>query len=186
MSKDLCEYIILDVETTGLDHKSDYIVQIAWMCLDREMKRLDYPGSCASAFVHTFIPIDQWTARGFHKGTGFLARYEAEAAAGRLCAPGLLDDLLVSIVRDKVVLTGNQVEGFDSHFLERQMPAFYAKTKWALNVSAVRSIYCSARGISTHRVKDAFGFNHDAMGDVEACYKELQFYRKMFEEGPKT
>lgn len=179
------EYIVVDCETTGLDRVNDELLQVAWMLLDKEMQPLSpmaHPMAQGQAFVGTRLPMREWTALPFHQGTGFVQHYVGEAEAGRLVDPAALDAHLCSFVRPKIAYVGNQVEGFDRRFFERQLPGFWQLGYSCVNVSAVRAVYAAARGVSSSRIKEGFGFNHDAWGDVVACYKELQFYKGLLKE----
>lgn len=175
-------YFVTDVETTGLDRDTDDILQIAWMLLNADFVPINKPHSFGSYFVKTDKPHMSWTAKEFHDKTGFSKQYDDALVSGKnIVDVKTMDVVLSNIVKQGCIVVGNQVESFDLAFFRRLLPETVKLFSHnIINVSSVRDLYAQARGISRYRIKDSFGFNHSAWGDVCACHKELLFYRNLF------
>lgn len=174
-------YCVLDTETTGLNKQTDELLEIAWMLCDEDYVPILKPHAYGSVFVKCDRPSNTWTAHDFHSKTGFLKRYTEACAAGKCIDANSVDLALSLAVRQDVILIGNNAEGFDIHFLLRQMPRLAAKFKYfIINVSSTREVYCTARKCSRYKVKESFAYDHSAFGDVIACHRELLFYRALF------
>ena len=171
-------YCVLDIETTGLVAAEDDILQIAWALLDTGMRPLPSAPAYGALWLATERLPPTWGACRFHTTSGLLERWSV--AEGKL-PRGVAETVLSSLVPQGCILVGNQVENFDRVFLKVHMPILEKKFSHnTINVSSIRDVYCQVRGISRHKARETFGFNHDAYGDVCSCIKELNFYRSIF------
>lgn len=180
------KYVVLDTETTGFVPASDDILQIAWALLDKDYQPIIARQAFGAAFVATDKLYEEWGALSFHEGTGFMARYRQVAEKRVAIHKTMVEACLGMIIPQGCIPIGNQVESFDRAFLRVHMPGLEARLSYKnINVSSIRELYTHARGVSRQKVQEAFGFNHDAWGDVCACIRELSFYYGLMVEKKK-
>lgn len=120
------EYVWLDKETTGIDPKTNSILEVGIIITDRkdnilaEFQTLVQPQQAHLDNMNEFV-------RNMHTESGLLA--ELEAASGDVPSRGEAEQAIVDFLksRDKppkmLVPTGNNVQKFDLAFAAEHMPA---------------------------------------------------------------
>ena len=166
--------LILDLETTGLNPDDSEPIQVAFAIGDT---------APVAFFLDVQLPLEKWTALKFHQETGFLQKYLTLREKKAPMVPlQLLDAALCAAIPPGCVLVGNQPQ-FDLSFLKKHAPNFAKSLSYRMvNVSSIRDVYCDANGKNRNKVREGFGFTHDALDDVNACRREIAYYARLLKE----
>ena len=180
--------IWVDCEMTGLDLRSDALVEIAVLVTDSELTVL---GEGVDLVI---VPPDEALTgmgprvRQMHTESGLLDRL-----AGGTSLPDATEHVLAYVhahVPDlkKTPLAGNSVH-VDRAFLARDMPAFENALHYRnVDVSTVKELARRWYPRSYFASPKKSG-NHRALGDILDSIRELQYYRRTIfvpEPGPDT
>lgn len=153
--------IILDVETTGLDHQKDEIIEIGIL-------KFDYfpDGSVAglrdvlTAFNEPAVPISQDITD--------LTGITDEMVAGHR-----IDEAAVSAFVDDAVIVIAHNSSFDRKFAERYWPIFERKA-WGCSMTEVEWRKHGFEGARLGYLLNGTGFFHKAHRAVDDCYALLE------------
>ncbi len=180
--------IWVDCEMTGLDLRSDALVEIAVLVTDSELTVL---GEGVDLVI---VPPKQALAdmservATMHAESGLLDRL-----AGGVSLPDATDQVLAYVrahVPDlkRTPLAGNSVH-VDRAFLARDMPAFENAVHYRnVDVSTIKELARRWYPRSYYASPAKTG-NHRALGDILDSIRELQYYRRTIfvpEPGPDT
>lgn len=193
-------HIVLDLETSGIEHEHGFILEIAAMALD---ENLDEIGTFHS-YVDQGYDIEEESL--YEQGA-----WELHQESGLIDDMSLLESIPNQwVVQDEFrewatdfpgdehrkdqdgnvwprILVGNNVESFDLRWLNEHMPRITDMFHYRpINVSSLRRVASLAIGVDQRELKEAIGFgDHRAMDDVRCCVAELRHYRDMMTYGSK-
>lgn len=148
--------IVLDTETTGLDHELDQVIELGMVkfhfasdgCIGPIVDRFQ-------AFQEPESPLSDEIARL----TGL--------TAGDLCGQAIDPDAVAEFVREAALVIAHNA-AFDRPFAER-LSASFAKVPWACSAT---DINWKAEGVSSYRLENLlghFGYFHDAHRAIADC-----------------
>lgn len=153
--------ILLDTETTGLDHARDEIIELGMVKFDYLADgRIVGVRDIFSAFNEPSIPIPP----------------EITAITGitdEMVAGHRIDDAAVSAFVDDAVITIAHNSGFDRKFAERYWPIF-ERMAWACSATEVDWRRHGFAGAQLGYLLNAAGFFHQAHRAVDDCHALLE------------
>lgn len=186
MSAPCLAYVVVDLETTGLDEHADEIIEVAAVGLSADLE---------TELFRISEPV-AWTARGrerFYSSEYAETLIDMHTRSGLLHAlsrPGVkslaeVEQIVLDAIaehgnpHDKPTLAGSGVSHFDDRFLPVHTPGlwnalFYAPT----DVGGFRRFYLKQTGTLLTEVNDAK--THRALDDVECHIEELKAFRDVF------
>ncbi len=178
MAQDPQNLIWIDLEMTGLDPQNDFILEIATVVTDKDLKVLaEGPVLAVQQPGEALARMDDWNQKQ-HGGSGLIQRVREssvdEAEAERLT----LEFLAQWVPARASPMCGNSICQ-DRRFLYRCMPRLEAFFHYRnLDVSTVKEL--AARWAP--ELKEAFkkNNNHLALDDILESIAELRFYRERF------
>ncbi len=178
MAQDPQNLIWIDLEMTGLDPQNDFIIEIATVVTDKDLKVLaEGPVLAVQQPVEALARMDDWNQKQ-HGGSGLLQRVR-ESSVDEAKAECLTLEFLAQWVPPRTSpMCGNSICQ-DRRFLYRCMPKLEAFFHYRnLDVSTVKEL--AARWAPD--LKDAFkkNNNHLALDDILESIAELRFYRERF------
>jgi len=165
----MSDYLWLDAEMTGLNHKTCRIVEVA--CILTKEDLVPYASFERIIYQNPFVGWEQ-VAKEMHEKSGLYDRVMYEGIHERV-AIGQLDNFLSTHLDRRVGnLAGNSVH-FDRLFIMEQWPAlmkFFSHR--ILDVSSFK-IYAEGLGVKKF---DLNAPAHRAMDDIEHSIKEFKYY----------
>jgi DNA polymerase-3 subunit epsilon len=165
--------IILDVETTGLDHTKDEIVELG-------MVRFSYSAAdVVTAITGTFQAFREPSVPISPEITD-LTGITNEMVAGQRIEKAAVDDF----VRDANVVIAHHA-GFDRQFAERLNPAFIEKP-WACSMSEVDWRKHGFVGANLGYLLAGCGLFHDAHRAVDDCHAVMEILANPLPGGSAT
>jgi oligoribonuclease len=176
MTQDASNLIWIDLEMTGLDTASDFIIEIATIVTDSQLNILAEGPVLAIHQPDTVLnAMDEWNTRQ-HAGSGLTERVRKspldEEAAERLT----LEFLARYVPPNASPMCGNSICQ-DRRFLARCMPELERYFHYRnLDVSTVKELAKRwSPNILSGFVK---GGSHLALDDTRDSIRELQYYRE--------
>ncbi|MBR1002439.1 MULTISPECIES: 3'-5' exonuclease [Bradyrhizobium] len=153
--------ILLDTETTGLDHRTDELIELGMVKFDYTPDgRIAGVRDTFSAFNEPSVPIPaEITA---------LTGITDEMVAGHR-----IDDAAVSAFVDGSVITIAHNSGFDRKFAERYWPVFEQKA-WACSATEVDWRKHGFAGAQLGYLLNGAGYFHQAHRAVDDCHAPLE------------
>lgn len=153
--------ILLDTETTGLDHAKDEIIELG-------MVKFDYtPDGRIVGVRDTFSAFNEPSAPISAEVTALTGITE-EMVAGRK-----FDDAAVTAFAESGVITVAHNSSFDRRFVERYWPVFEHKA-WACSMSEIDWRKHGFAGAQLGYLLNGVGYFHQAHRAVDDCHALLE------------
>lgn len=170
----------MDLEMTGLDPRTDVILQVAAIITDKDLNPLEsysadvWQPEAALAAMSPFV-------RAMHEKTGLLERVRASTLE-----LARVEQKVVELVSDycsfRPVLCGNTIHS-DRKFIDKYMPALAGYLHYRMvDVSSLKVLAGLWLPKSDGYAKPEGG-KHDALFDVEQSIAELAHYRRVMMRG---
>lgn len=120
-------YVVLDIETTGLDPQNDQILEVGAIAVDDKLEEL----SRFHTLIHCDLPIERWknlaeVVKHMHTVNGLWGQCANPWLESEAMADLALHAWLEQHAGPQVILMGNSVH-FDHAFLKARFPATAAK-----------------------------------------------------------
>lgn len=165
----MADYIWLDAEMTGLNHKTCRLVEVAVILTKEDL--VPYASYESVIYQNPNVGWEQ-VAMEMHKKSGLFDRIQNEGHDERDVIKSLDAFLTGHLDRRQAPLAGNTVH-FDRKFIEEQWPALMKFfTHRILDVSSFK-IYAEGLGVKRF---DLNAPAHRAMDDIEHSLKEFAYY----------
>lgn len=164
------KFFWVDLEMTGLDDKTDTILEVAVVITDLAFKEIDRYSRVVFQPPFVLENMNDWCKK--HHGESGLT---AEVPNGTPLAQ-VEKELLALVAKhypseEKIVLVGNSIHN-DRRFIDRYLPEFAKKLHYRLiDVSSFKEIYRERYGIKVEKANA-----HRAVGDILESIKELEKY----------
>lgn len=173
--------IWIDLEMTGLDHKSDQIIEIATVITDAELNTLaEGPVIAIQTAQHYLDGMDEWCTT-HHGNSGLTKRVQESDISMREAELQTIEFLKDWVYKGKSPMCGNSICQ-DRRFLIEQMPeleqCFHYRN---LDVSSLKelAVRWAPNVYSAFKKKGT----HLALDDIYESIEELKHYRKgLFKE----
>ncbi len=168
----------LDLETTGLNHNVDKILQIACVLTDTTTNTVyfskDYVIKCDQT---TLQQMDEWCIRQ-HTASGLCAKALNSTSTIQEVELDIINNLNLHVaIRNTVYLAGNSVH-FDKSFLTSHMPTLSKRLSHRiLDVSSV-SLFVKHNNEEVHNSRPQKQHLHTAMEDILESIEEYRYYIK--------
>ena len=168
----------LDCEMTGLDPRTERIIEIAVVVTDAQLQvRIPGPVLVIHQSDELLNAMDAWN-KGTHGRSGLIERVKASTLTEAEAEEQLLAFLRQYIPKGKVPLCGNSI-GQDRRFLALYMPKLEAYFHYRnLDVSTLKELARRWKPEVVSSFKKAQ--RHTALADVLESIDELQHYRQHF------
>ncbi|KUJ74784.1 oligoribonuclease [Thiomicrospira sp. XS5] len=168
--------IWIDLEMTGLDHKTDQIIEIATVVTDAELNVLgEGPVIAIQTEQHYLDGMDEWCTT-HHGNSGLTKRVQESNISMRESELQTLEFLKDFVPKGKSPMCGNTICQ-DRRFLIEQMPELEAFFHYRnLDVSSLKELArrWAPSVYSSHKKKGA----HLALDDIYESIEELKHYRQ--------
>lgn len=178
MAQDSNHLIWIDLEMTGLNTETDYIIEIATIVTDSELNILaEGPVFAIHQPDTTLNAMDEWNTRQ-HGRSGLTARVRESRIDERSAEQATLAFLQAFVPAGKSPMCGNSICQ-DRRFLARHMPELERYFHYRnLDVSVFKEL---ARRWAPE-IYNGFSKEptHLALDDVRDSIRELQYYRERF------
>ncbi|MGH3595361.1 MAG: oligoribonuclease [Mycobacterium sp.] len=168
----------IDCEMTGLDLRSDKLIEIAVLVTDAELNIL---GEGIDVVIHTddaalSSMIDVVTE--MHTRSGLIEEVRASTVDVAAAETMVLDYVREHVKQAKTApLAGNSI-ATDRGFIARDMPALDSFLHYRMiDVSSVKEL-CRRWYPRIYYGQPAKGLAHRALADIHESIRELQFYRR--------
>ncbi len=169
--------IWIDLEMTGLNTDSDYIIEVATIVTDAELNILaEGPTIAVHQAEETLLAMDAWNTRQ-HNQSGLVKRVLESPHSAADAEDKTLEFLEKFVSAGISPMCGNSICQ-DRRFLHRLMPRLEQYFHYRnLDVSSVKEIVSRwYPGKATFEKESA----HLAMEDIRDSINELKFYRANF------
>ncbi len=167
--------IWIDLEMTGLEPQTDFIIEIATLITDSQLNLLaEGPVLAIHQSDAVLAAMDDWN-RKQHGESGLTARVRASSVNEREAETRTLEFLSQYVPKGKSPICGNSICQ-DRRFLARCMPELEAYFHYRnLDVSTIKELarrwYPNLKGFSKTST-------HLALQDIRDSIEELRFYRE--------
>lgn len=168
----------IDMEMTGLDPDSDYVLEIATIVTDSDLNVIaEGPVIAVHQPDDVLDAMDEWCTKT-HGESGLTARVKASTISVEEAEQQTLDFLAEHVKEGESPLCGNSV-GQDRRFMYRYMPKLEDYLHYRIiDVSTLKEL------AKRWNPESLNGFNkagtHKALDDIRESIAELQHYRKTF------
>lgn len=178
MAQDTQNLVWIDLEMTGLDPDTDFIIEIATVVTDKELNVLAQgPVLAVRQSEFALAAMDDWNQR-HHRQSGLIDRVKASDITDTEAERQTLEFLKKWVPERTSPMCGNSICQ-DRRFLYRYMPELEAYFHYRnLDVSTLKEL--AARWAPM--LKDGFKKKsaHMAFDDIIESIEELRFYREHF------
>ena len=169
--------IWIDLEMTGLDPLSDYIIEIATIITDSQLNLIQSGPVIA---IHTdnsvLAEMDDWNTRQ-HSKSGLLDRVRKSRVKTPEAEQQTLDFVSRYVQADTSPMCGNSICQ-DRRFMARLMPKLEAYFHYRnLDVSSVKMLVNRWAPDKDQFTKEP---SHLALDDIRDSIEELRFYRERY------
>ncbi len=160
----------IDLEMTGLDEKTDVIIEVAVIVTDLDFNALETYNEAVFQNQTALDGMDDWCKKT-HGESGLTERVKTGKPLAKT-----EEDLLAIVARhfasdERVVLCGNSV-GNDKRFIDKYMPTLAKKLHYRiLDVSSFKVIFKSKYNIKFEKKK-----SHKALEDIQESINEIKAY----------
>lgn len=178
MAPDPNNLIWIDLEMTGLDTGSDYIIEIATVVTDANLTILaEGPVLAIHQAEHVLDAMDEWNTRQ-HGRSGLVERVRMSNVDEREAERRTLEFLANWVPPGRSPMCGNSICQ-DRRFLARCMPELERFFHYRnLDVSTLKELARRwAPRVLEGLTKDS---SHQALSDIHDSIRELQHYREYF------
>jgi oligoribonuclease len=165
----MTDYLWLDAEMTGLNHKNCRLVEVACFLTKEDLK--PYASWEAVIYQNPNVGWEQ-VAKEMHQKSGLFERIQKEGIDERQAIDELTGFLGAHLQRRQCNLAGNTVH-FDRKFIEEQWPSLM--TFFTHRILDVSSFKIYAEGLGVKRF-DQNAPAHRAMDDIQHSLKEFAYY----------
>ncbi|MBK8182676.1 MAG: oligoribonuclease [Candidatus Competibacteraceae bacterium] len=175
--------IWIDLEMTGLDSKTDYIIEIATIVTDSQLNMLaEGPVLAIHQDDAILAQMDDWNQK-HHGESGLIARVRASTLDETAVEARTLEFLSQYVAKGQSPMCGNSICQ-DRRFLARCMPQLEKFFHYRnLDVSTIKELarrwYPGSRGFNKTSA-------HLALQDIRDSIEELRFYRERLFVAPQT
>ncbi len=166
----------IDLEMTGLDERTDSILEVAAVITDTNFVPLEEYHTVVYQAPEVLEKMNDWCKKT-HGASGLTAA----VPQGRPIA--IVEAELLALARrhfngkDRIVLAGNSV-GNDKRFIDQYLPSFAQLLHYRLiDVSSFKEVFREKYHLSFEK-KNA----HRAVDDIHESIKELNFYLSYVQE----
>ena len=169
--------IWIDLEMTGLDPDEDYIIEIATVITDKELKQLA-EGPVMAIYQEEYIleAMDEWNTTQ-HTKSGLLNRVRKSDYSVADAERMTLDFLQEYVPADTSPMCGNSICQ-DRRFMYRLMPELERYFLYRnLDVTTIKELIKRWTTGSDQFVKNP---SHLALDDIHDSIEELQHYRAKY------
>jgi oligoribonuclease len=178
-------WVVLDLETTGLDPVRDRILEVAALLVNRDLVVLDYIEGvldCSKEAFLSYCPEGSFVHK-MHTDNGLAKQCDAGGMTDGEADDMLYRWLVTHCATDgSVQLIGNSID-FDIGFIRRQMLKTYRLLHHrCINISTI-NVLEEAWSIGA-RVRTQTTSDHRAMGDAQDSLNQLRAYKAKFWPGP--
>jgi oligoribonuclease len=166
-----------DIETTGLDHDADKILQIASVLTNIDLSvRFVFPETTIYHDDETLSKMDTW-CKETHTRSGLVMKVRHSQTSLKDAEDTLLHFLNHHIaVNDVVYIAGNSVH-FDKRFIDRHMPRLSARLRYRiLDVSSLSLVFDNLFPYFKS-LKPEKRYCHTAEADILESIDEYDFYK---------
>ena len=167
----------IDLETSGLDFKTDRILEVACIITNGTVtKSIKGPNLVIHREEELLNNMNEWCKRQ-HWKTGLVSEVQHSKLSVTDAEEILLDFVCKHVPNAKTALLAGSSVHFDKEFLREEMPTLYNHLHYRIvDVSSigemVKRLYPSLLRRRPRKQGD-----HRAMADIEDSIRELQFYR---------
>ncbi len=176
MTADPENLIWIDLEMTGLDSRSDKIIEIATLVTDKHLNMIaEGPVIAIHQSDGVLAAMDEWNTRQ-HGQSGLTARVRSSQVDERMAERETLAFLQTHAVPQTSPMCGNSICQ-DRRFLAKSMPELEAFFHYRnLDVSTLKELARRwAPDIAAGLKKKS---SHLAMEDIRESIEELKYYRE--------
>lgn len=170
--------IWIDLEMTGLDSRSDHIIEIATVVTDTSLNELAEGPVVAIHQPRAVVDaMDEWNTRQ-HSQSGLTQRVLETTVTAAEAESATLEFLRAYVEEGASPMCGNSICQ-DRRFMAREMPALEAFFHYRnLDVSTLKILVQRwAPQLSAGLVKES---SHRALSDIRDSIAELDYYRRTF------
>jgi oligoribonuclease len=178
MSQDFNNLIWIDLEMTGLEPDKDYIIEIATVVTDQDLKLLaEGPVLAVHQQPGVLAGMDAWNQK-HHGESGLIERVKKSTIDNEEAERQTLEFVKKWVPKSQSPMCGNSICQ-DRRFLYRFMPELEAYFHYRnLDVSTLKEL-------AKRWAPDIYqGFNkispHQALADILESIAELRYYREHF------
>jgi oligoribonuclease len=172
------ELVWIDCEMTGLDLRSDKLIEIAALVTDGELNILgdgiDVVIHADDAALSSMIEV----VTDMHARSGLIDEVRASTIDLATAETMVLDYIREHVKQPRTVpLAGNSI-ATDRGFIARDMPALNSYLHYRMiDVSTIKEL-CRRWYPRIYYGQPAKGLAHRALADIQESIRELQFYRR--------
>lgn len=178
MAQDAQNLIWIDLEMTGLNPDTDFIIEVATVVTDKELNILAQgPALAVKQPDSALLAMDDWNKK-HHGESGLIDRVRASMISTQEAEQLTLGFLRDWLPENSSPMCGNTI-GQDRRFLVKYMPKLEAYFHYrSIDVSTVKEL--AARWAP--KLKDGFKkeTRHEALADILESIEELRYYRERF------
>ena len=172
------ELVWIDCEMTGLDLRSDKLIEIAVLVTDADLNIL---GDGVDVVIHADEPALSSMAdvvAEMHTRSGLIEEVRASTVELAAAETMVLDYIREHVKQAKTApLAGNSI-ATDRGFIARDMPALDSFLHYRMiDVSSIKEL-CRRWYPRIYYGQPAKGLAHRALADIHESIRELQYYRR--------